>query len=134
MTHDRNNHDDHAAEQDGPGVTIRLAQDPGQAGVNDKVATAKLLHGFKLSFKRETGDKVLRAGPVAAQAQVGNVRLVRGPWNAEFVKYLHAFPTTGVPDDDVDTLSQAYQELYPPGPRPKPVAPVVAPIVSPYAT
>lgn len=126
----------HTATADGKGVTIRCAQDPGAAGVSDVSATARLLAGYTVHFGRETGDKVVRAGPVASQARAGNVKLARGAWNAEFCRRLNAFPTPAVPDDDIDALSQGYEELHPAGgtaPALAIVRPVVAPLVSPYA-
>ena len=123
------------ASADGPGVTIRCAQDPGAAGVSDVSAMATLLAGYTVRFERETGDKVVRAGPVASQARAGNVKVLRAPWNAEFFRRLNAFPTPQVPDDDVDALSQGYTELHPAAGRAPPVAavrPAVAPIMSPF--
>ncbi len=58
-----------------------------------------------------SGDKPTRAGPLASQARVGNVKIVRGPWNENFLRELHAFPTKGVPDDQVDAAADAFNDL-----------------------
>ena len=56
------------------------------------------------------GDKVMRAKGLAAQAEAGNVKIVRGPWNDRFLRTLHAFPD-GAHDDEVDGASGAFNEL-----------------------
>lgn len=103
----------HTTQQDGHGVRIALAQDPGAAGVSDVMTTIRMLAGYDVTARPETGNKVVRAGPYAAQAKAGNVKLVRGPWNEPYVRELHAFPTKGVPDDQVDASSTVFQALTP---------------------
>lgn len=115
--------------QDGRGVPQRFAQDPAQAGVSDKIATTTMLNGYIVHHRRETGDKVLRAGPLATQVQAGNVKILRASWTEELLRYLHAFPTKGIPDDDVDALCNAYEEHI--SLRP-PARPAAAPVVSPF--
>jgi hypothetical protein len=45
---------------------------------------------------------------VSAQAEAGNVKLVRGLWNDEFLRVLENFPAARH-DDEVDALSGAYE-------------------------
>ncbi len=54
---------------------------------------------------------MVRAGPVSAQVQAGNVKIVKGAWNEVFLKELEAFPNPKIPDDQVDTLSSAFEAL-----------------------
>lgn len=98
------------AERDGRRVRIIGPQDPGQAGVTDGAMFIKLLAGFSASIERETGSKELRAEPVAAQVNGGNVVLVRAAWNGDFVEELRTFPG-GRNDDQVDALSGAFNHL-----------------------
>jgi len=49
-------------------------------------------------------DKVSRARPWALRAKLGHVKLVRGPWNLDFIREATSFPK-GRHDDDVDTVS-----------------------------
>lgn len=49
-------------------------------------------------------DKVSRARPWALRAKLGFVKLVRGPWNLDFIREATAFPK-GRHDDDVDSVS-----------------------------
>lgn len=98
------------ASQDGTGVTIRLPQDPGQAGKAQAATYIRKLAGYDVKAAPVTGDKVSRAGPASAQAEAGNIRLVRGDWNDDFLDELEAFPT-GRHDDWVDALADAINEL-----------------------
>ena len=98
------------ASQDGAGVSIRLPQDPGQAGKAQADTYIRKLAGYDVRAAPVTGDKVTRAGPASAQAEAGNIRLLRGSWNDEFLDELEAFPT-GRHDDWVDALADAINEL-----------------------
>lgn len=98
------------AEVDGVGVHIGLPQDPGQAGKFQASYLIGKLQGYVVHAAPETGDKVTRAGPISAQAEAGNVALVRGRWNAQCVGELESFPE-GKHDDVVDALSGAYARL-----------------------
>jgi len=101
---------------DGTDVRISLPQDPGQAGKVQALALAKLLAGFDARFSPESGDKQERAMPVSAQAEVGNVKIVRGGWNQPFLDELCSFPT-GSYKDQVDGLSRAFSMLLAQKPR-----------------
>jgi predicted phage terminase large subunit-like protein len=98
------------AEQDGAGTTVAFMQDPGSAGVAEAQAAARALDGFDVRFGPATGDKETRAKPISAQAEAGNVKLVRGLWNDDFLRVLENFPA-GSHDDEVDALSGAYDRL-----------------------
>ncbi len=99
------------AKQDGLSTTIILEQDPGQAGVAEKSYYSKLLAGFHFKFKKPTTDKKTRAKPASAQAEVGNLKMLRAPWNEAVLKVLTAFPE-GKHDDDVDALSGALNSFF----------------------
>jgi predicted phage terminase large subunit-like protein len=98
------------AVTDGHGVQISIPQDPGQAAKGQVLAFAKLLAGYNVRFSVETGDKESRALPVSAQAEVGNVKIVKGDWNAAFLEEICLFPS-GTFKDQVDALSRAFTEL-----------------------
>src|SRR6266852_1472450 len=100
------------AERDGPEVEIHIPQDPGAAGIAEADSYIRLLAGFNIHALRETGDKETRARPVSAQAERGNVKLVRGTWNESWLQEHEAFPD-GVHDDQVDTSSGAFTALAP---------------------
>ena len=98
------------AQLDGPECRVRLPQDPGQAGKAQAASLIGALAGYPATSKPVTGDKTTRASPLAAQVNVGNVLMLRGGWNAEFVEELRMFPA-GTHDDQVDAASDAFNEL-----------------------
>ncbi|MCJ9719741.1 phage terminase large subunit [Agrobacterium sp. SHOUNA12C] len=98
------------ATQDGPMVMIRMPQDPGAAGKADAATKIKLLAGFPIRVLSVTGDKATRAKPASAQAEAGNVKLVRGDWNEVFLDEICAFPNAQF-DDQVDAFADALNEL-----------------------
>ena len=98
------------AERDGPGVLVALPQDPGQAGQAQTAYLTRKLAGFTVRSSPETGAKLTRAGPVAAQVEAGNLRLLRAPWNRIFLEEMKDFPH-GHKDDQIDALSRAFMTL-----------------------
>lgn len=98
------------AARDGVGVTQDLPQDPGQAGKSQKAYIASKLAGYNVRFSPETGSKETRAEPFAAQAQAGNVMVVRANWNDPLFDELEAFPV-GRMKDRVDGCSRAFAAL-----------------------
>ncbi len=91
-------------------VKIRLPQDPGQAGKAQAQSFIKYLAEFNVTCELESGSKVTRAEPYAAQWQHGNVDILTAPWNEEYVAQLENFPE-GVLKDMVDASSSAFNEL-----------------------
>jgi predicted phage terminase large subunit-like protein len=95
-------------------VDIRIEQEPGSAGavVIDHYAR-KVLNGFSFRGVRSTGSKEERAKPLSSQAEAGNVRLLAGPWNYDFLNEAEAFPASGggIHDDQIDAASGALAEL-----------------------
>jgi predicted phage terminase large subunit-like protein len=98
------------ATSDGWDIQICVEQDPGSSGVADADNYVKLLCGYNVQVRRPTKDKVTRALPVSAQAQAGNIKVMRASWNKEFFRELENFPL-GCHDDQVDVLSGAFNEM-----------------------
>lgn len=98
------------AEMDGKKVVIRLPQDPGQAGKSQAKSFITMLAGFSVVVETVSGDKITRAQPFAAQVNVGNVKMLRGPWNKTLIDELRNFPNAKY-DDQVDGLSDGYNYL-----------------------
>jgi len=98
------------AELDGRAVTIRLPQDPGQAGVDQRANYARMLAGYRVEFERPTGDKITRAGAFSTQWTEGNVACLLGRWADAYVGELEGFPD-GSFDDQVDASADAFNFL-----------------------
>ena len=98
------------AQRDGRTVPVGLPQDPGQAGKQQVAWLTGRLAGFRVLASPETGAKLTRAGPVAAQVDAGNFSVLRAPWNAAFLEELRDFPH-GRKDDQVDALARAFAML-----------------------
>jgi predicted phage terminase large subunit-like protein len=91
---------------------IGSAQDPGQAGKSDLQSFVRLLNGFSVFRQQETGSKLTRANPLAAQAYHGNVRVVAGPWVEAFLAEAHRFTgAEGGVDDQVDATAHGFNWL-----------------------
>lgn len=98
------------AAADGPGVSVFLPQDPGQAGKGQVEARRRMLQAYTVRSRTMTGDKVQRFGPVSSAAENGDVRIVAGAWNEAFLSECEAFPA-GAHDDQVDATSDGYTQL-----------------------
>lgn len=99
-----------AAEMDGRACAISFEQEPGAAGKLFTAGLVKALAGWSARSVPATGDKVTRAMPFLAQAEAGNVRLVRAPWNEAWLEEVVAFPV-GAHDDQVDSVAGAFGQL-----------------------
>ena len=100
------------AEEDGPGVPIYMEQEPGASG-NHVIDYYRrhVLPGYAFYGIRPSGSKSARARPLSAQAEAGNVKIVRGAWNKDFLDEIEAFPQDGVHDDQVDVVTGAFGQL-----------------------
>lgn len=95
------------AKQDGREVAVRFPQDPGQAGKHQARESIRKLAGYDVRAVRETGSKVVRFSPFSAQAEGGNVRVKRGPWNETYLQELEGFPEWPF-DDQADATAGAF--------------------------
>ena len=66
------------------------------------------LAGYPVSATTETGSKQVRAMPVAAQTEAGNVTLVRAASNWPLLEELADFPH-GNKDDQVERYESLYR-------------------------
>lgn len=119
--------------EDGPGVTIRLPQDPGQAGkaqARDLLAYLRRVsaeHGRqppRIVVERPTGSKLARGLPFASVAepaqldadgeivQYGAVDVVQHEGVADLLDELHHYDgSDGAADDLWDSTADAYDQL-----------------------
>lgn len=107
------------AELDGSEVRVRVPQDPGAAGKESAQTLIRLLAGYSVSAEPVSGKKELRAEPLAAQVNAGNVRVVthgtpEGRAAADaFIEEARQFPL-GAHDDLVDAAADAFAEIVAP--------------------
>ena len=95
---------------DGRLVKVSIPQDPGQAGKTQVIYLTRKLAGYNVKSSPESGDKITRAEPFAAQVNIGNVMMLRGDWNVPLINEMRMFPN-GANDDQVDSLSRAFSEI-----------------------
>lgn len=96
-----------AAAADGRNVYISIPKDPGQAGLSQVKDLTNALAGYVVEATPESGSKVDRARPYAAQMNVENVSMLKGSWNKEFTDEHAGFPNLKH-DDQVDASSRAF--------------------------
>ena len=99
------------AKADGDSTAIRMEQEPGSSGVIVIDAYRRHLLGYDFAGVRSTGPKAERAKPYSAQAEQGNVLLMRAPWVSDFINEHSPFPTPGIHDDQVDAASGAFRSI-----------------------
>jgi len=96
----------------GAQVVFWQEMEPGSSGIDSAQSTAKyvLSSGIAIHSQRVTGSKETRANPWSSACEAGMVRLLRAPWNAQFVDEHAAFPN-GLHDDQVDASAGAYGQI-----------------------
>lgn len=92
------------------GVVIWLEHEAGVAGAERTRSTIQRLAGHRVHAERVTGSKTIRAEPLAAQAEAGNVRVLKRAWTTSFLSECCDFPA-GKNDDQVDAASGAFNKL-----------------------
>jgi predicted phage terminase large subunit-like protein len=98
------------AELDGREVVIGMEQESGASGKSVISDYRRSLAGFVFQPRLPYADKVTRAAPYASYAEGGGVRLVRAPWNAQFLQEHEQFPL-GEHDDQVDAAGASFHAL-----------------------
>jgi predicted phage terminase large subunit-like protein len=89
---------------------IYIEQEPGSSGKESAQATIRNLVGFVVRADPPSGDKDVRLHPFEVQAEAGNVRLLRGAWNFDYLEELTAIPN-GTYRDQADATSGAFNKL-----------------------
>jgi predicted phage terminase large subunit-like protein len=101
----------HTADLDPPGTVVWVEREPGSAGkAYIDHLRADVLPDVSIYEDKVSGDKAMRAAPLASHAEAGFVKMVRGPWNRAWLDELESFPI-GAHDDQVDATSGAYRKL-----------------------
>jgi predicted phage terminase large subunit-like protein len=97
------------AKIDGPGVHIGVEAAGGYKDTYTRIV--EVLKGTsRVDAVYPATDKLVRASPLEPIFEAGNVLLVRGEWNQEYLDECAEFPS-GAHDDQVDMTSGAYAML-----------------------
>lgn len=109
------------ARRDGATIKLIIEQEPGSGGKNqvaeiqsylqEQAETYPELRGVKVEGVRPT-DRVAEAYTWFAEAQSGNMYIIRGDWNDKFFAQLDGF-TQARHDDRVTSLSGAFHVIRP---------------------
>lgn len=99
------------AVQDGFGVPVWMEQEPGSSGVTviDHYRR-NVLVGYEFRADKKTGSKELRAKPLSAAVEAGNVSIVVGLWNRAFLDEMALYPR-GINDDQCDSATGGFHVL-----------------------
>lgn len=103
-------------ELDGPDVEQYIEMEPGSGGKESAENTILNLAGYSVSADRVTGAKSVRSKPYSSQVQAGNVALLRGEWNENYIRehdnYDPAKADKGqIVVDQVDASAGAFNKL-----------------------
>jgi len=100
------------ADVDGARVVVWMEQEPGSSGkATISHYRRNILRGFEFRADPVSRSKVARWGPFASQAEAGNVILVRGHWNEDFLDEIELAPD-GKYKDQVDAASGGCTKLH----------------------
>lgn len=102
------------ADYDGYSTVVGVEQEGGGGGKESAESTVRNLAGYRVrvvKVGKASGDKVSRADPYSVQVNHGNVYLVEGDWNEDYIDELKHFPK-GRFKDQVDASSGAFNLLY----------------------
>ena len=94
-----------------PDPSIGFEQEPGSSGKKQVKDLQNQLPSHTTFAERPTGSKEHRAGPLASQANLGNIYVMSDRWTEEFIDELAMFPE-GDYDDQVDAASGAFSRLH----------------------
>jgi predicted phage terminase large subunit-like protein len=98
------------ARQDGRHVLIAEWLDPGAAGKAVIEAHRRMLPGYDFEALPSSGEKSTRWRPFFQQAEAGNVYLVDGAWNRDWLDEIQVVPFGGH-DDQADSAVGAFKRL-----------------------
>jgi predicted phage terminase large subunit-like protein len=96
---------------DGRHAMIRIEQEGAASGKLTKYHFVSMLDGYDAKFTPiPKSSKLTRSGPFNAACERGEVLLVEGEWNEQWLDEVSKFPY-GSHDDDVDSAVGAYEAL-----------------------
>lgn len=97
------------AEADGTDTIIWHEQEPGSGGKESAEGTIRNLAGYTTFADKVSKNKLLRADPYSVQVNNGNIWLLNGVWNRDFLEEHRYFPNSTF-KDQVDAASGAFSK------------------------
>jgi predicted phage terminase large subunit-like protein len=98
------------AAADGPDVPIWMEQEGGSGGIESAQNSVMNLAPYEAHFERVTGEKVVRARPLAAQIEAGNVYIIEDSWTKDFIDEAELFPN-GRFADQIDAAAGGFMKI-----------------------
>lgn len=98
------------AKMDGYGTIIWIEQEPGSGGKESAEGSIRGLAGFSVYAERPSGEKVARADSYSVQVNNGGFRMLKAPWNRDFIEEHRFFPFSTY-KDQVDAAAGAFNKL-----------------------
>lgn len=96
-------------------LMVRWEIEPGSASTREARYLAGLVPFADAHGIRSVGNKIVRAKPLASQAEHGFVSILKGAWNEEWLTHMHSQPADH--DDMMDAASGAHDDLIREGTR-----------------
>ena len=92
---------------------VYIEQEGGSGGKDSVEATIRAMPGYRVFADPpgQRGSKDVRAEPLAIAARVGQVRLIEGMWNEEFLRELEHFGPGAQYKDQGDAAAGVYVKL-----------------------
>jgi len=110
VSHEREQVIKATAEADGRNVSIWIEQEPGSGGKESAEQTIRMLDGYVCKAERSFGNKIYRADPFSVRVNLGDVYLIRAPWNSDLLEEMRLFPYSTY-KDQIDAAGAGYAKL-----------------------
>jgi predicted phage terminase large subunit-like protein len=98
------------AAKHGARFMLRWEIEPGSAGKREAYRITTKFKGTDAAGVRDQRGKIERAKALSRQAEAGNVHVLQGSWNNEFLTHMHNQPDHGH-DDLMDAGSGAFNQI-----------------------
>jgi len=96
---------------DGVDVIVGVEQEPGSGGKESAKNTVRNLAGYHVILDRPSGDKILRADAFSTSVNNGDVSLVAGAWNMDYLDEMRYFGPNCRYKDQIDASTGGYKLL-----------------------
>jgi predicted phage terminase large subunit-like protein len=92
-------------------VRIVQEQEGGSGGQEQAFDTARTLAGYSIMLDKPRGDKELRSDPFARQVNIGNVYVLKAPWNMQYIEEMKHYPHSTF-KDQMDASAGAFNCIF----------------------